>query len=104
MMTSLKLFSSYSKKQCVKCITYSCRKITIYKYNVFFTDAVTADGETLFRCGTPSIVYADESFAGHTPSRLAGLDMPSRKDERFPDTPKSKLKKFKELSAKKLKR
>eukprot|EP00057_Strongylocentrotus_purpuratus_P003618 XP_003727009.1 PREDICTED: uncharacterized protein LOC580885 [Strongylocentrotus purpuratus] len=67
-------------------------------------DAVTADGETLFRYGTPSIVYADDSFAGHTPGRLAGREMFSKGHNRGQETPKSKLKKFKELSARKLKR
>lgn len=68
------------------------------------TDAVTADGETLFRYGTPSIEYADDSFAGHTPGRLAGREMFSKGHGRGQETPKSKLKKFKELSARKLKR
>ncbi|XP_071505321.1 uncharacterized protein [Diadema antillarum] len=69
------------------------------------TDAITADGETLFRFGTPSIVYADDSFAGHTPSRLAMNEMiGSKGGDHWQETPKSKLRKFKELSAKKLKR
>nr|XP_054759017.1 rho GTPase-activating protein 11A-like isoform X1 [Lytechinus pictus] len=67
-------------------------------------DAVTADGETLFRYDTPSIVYADDSFAGHTPGRLAGSEFTHKGHYRCQGTPKSKLKRFKELSARKLKR